>query len=101
MDAPYDPGVKLRHIEACLTQPVEYRKATGFEDYEFDNEALPELSLATLDLSAAIAGRALRWRGPRREAGRGGGLRQLHRSGRAMGGRCRDVGGGGYAPLEK
>ena len=60
MDAPYDPGVKLRHIEACLTQPVEYRKPTGFADYEFENEALPELSLATLDLSAAIAGRALR-----------------------------------------
>ena len=41
MDAPRDPGVKLRHIEACLTQPVDYRKATGLAHYDFLNEAVP------------------------------------------------------------
>jgi isopentenyl-diphosphate delta-isomerase len=60
MDAPRDPRVKLRHIEACLTQPVEYRKRTGLAQYDFLNEALPELALATLDLTATLAGKPLR-----------------------------------------
>lgn len=60
MDAPRDPGVKLRHIEACLTQPVDYRKATGLAHYDFLNEAVPELALAALDLSVSLAGKPLR-----------------------------------------
>ena len=54
-----DPLAKLGHIEACLGQPVEYRKTTGLERYEFCNEALPELSLAGLDLSCTLAGKRL------------------------------------------
>ena len=60
MDSARDPGHKLRHLEACLAQDVEYRKPTGFADYEFENEALPETALASIDLSAAIAGKPLR-----------------------------------------
>lgn len=60
MDAAHDPGRKLRHLDACLAQDVEYRKSTGFADYEFENEALPEASLAALDLATAIAGKPLR-----------------------------------------
>ncbi len=59
-DATRDPTSKLRHIEACLTRPVEYVRTAGFEAYEFQNEALPELSLADLDLSCKLAGRSLR-----------------------------------------
>jgi isopentenyl-diphosphate delta-isomerase len=55
-----DPEAKQRHIDVCLEQSVEYRQTTGLERYGFVNEALPELSLAELDLSTSIAGRALR-----------------------------------------
>ena len=55
-----DPEAKQRHIDACLEQSVEYVRTTGLERYSFVNEALPELSLSELDLSASIAGRALR-----------------------------------------
>jgi isopentenyl-diphosphate delta-isomerase len=55
-----DPQAKLRHLEACLTQPVEYRKRTGLEAFDFVNQALPEVSLAALDLSAVLAGKTLR-----------------------------------------
>jgi isopentenyl-diphosphate delta-isomerase len=58
-DTVRDPASKLRHIEACLAEPVEYARSAGFERYEFVNEALPELSLATLDLSTTLAGRRL------------------------------------------
>ena len=60
MDASRDPGCKLRHIEACLSPDVEYHKPSGFADYDFENEALPEASLAAIDLSASIAGKPLR-----------------------------------------
>ena len=59
-DMTRDPQSKLRHIEACLTRPVEYLKTAGFESCELLNEALPELSLADLDLSCELAGRRLR-----------------------------------------
>ncbi len=55
-----DPQAKLRHIDACLEQPVEYRKTTGFERFDFLEEALPELSLAELDLSCVLAGKRMR-----------------------------------------
>jgi isopentenyl-diphosphate delta-isomerase len=55
-----DPLAKLQHIDACLTQRVEYLRTAGFEHYEFVNEALPEVSLAELDLSCGIAGLVLR-----------------------------------------
>jgi isopentenyl-diphosphate delta-isomerase len=54
-----DPQAKLGHIDACLGQPVEYRKTTGLERLEFLNEALPELSLAGVDLSCTLAGKRL------------------------------------------
>jgi isopentenyl-diphosphate delta-isomerase len=55
-----DPASKLRHIDVCLTEDVEYSRSAGFERFEFVNEALPELSLAELDLSASLAGKRLR-----------------------------------------
>jgi isopentenyl-diphosphate delta-isomerase len=58
-DVTRDPRSKLRHLEACLTGPVEYRKSTGFENWDFVNEALPELSLSAVDTSVTLAGRRL------------------------------------------
>jgi isopentenyl-diphosphate delta-isomerase len=55
-----DPRSKLRHVEACLTPEVEYRRTTGLECFEFVNEALPELSLAELDTGVELVGRRLR-----------------------------------------
>jgi isopentenyl-diphosphate delta-isomerase len=55
-----DPLAKQRHLDACASDAVEYRRSAGFEHFEFANEALPELSLARLDLSACLAGRSLR-----------------------------------------
>jgi len=55
-----DPGSKLRHIEACLGEGVEYRKTTGLEHYDFTNEAAPELALHAVDLSATLVGKPLR-----------------------------------------
>ena len=55
-----DPAAKLRHIDVCLTEAVEYSRSAGFERFEFVNEALPELSLADLDLSVSLVGKQLR-----------------------------------------
>lgn len=55
-----DPASKQRHIDACLTEAVEYSRSAGFERFEFVNEALPELSLVELDLSSSLAGKRLR-----------------------------------------
>ena len=59
-DTVRDPEAKQRHIDACLDEAVEYVKSAGFERFEFVNEALPELSLAELDLGARVAGKPLR-----------------------------------------
>jgi isopentenyl-diphosphate Delta-isomerase len=52
-----DPKAKLRHIEACLQEDVEYRKSTGLERFELTNHALPEVSLEHLDLSVRLVGK--------------------------------------------
>jgi len=53
------PQSKLRHIEACLTQPVEYQKTTGLECYDLVNDSAPELAMDRLDLSCEFLGRRL------------------------------------------
>lgn len=55
-----DPDAKHRHIDVCLTGAIEYQRTAGFERFDFVNEALPELSLADLDLSSTLAGKPLR-----------------------------------------
>jgi isopentenyl-diphosphate Delta-isomerase len=54
-----DPESKLQHIDACLTEAVEYRKTTGLEHFEFVNQALPEVSLSDIDISLNFAGKLL------------------------------------------
>jgi isopentenyl-diphosphate delta-isomerase len=55
-----DPQSKAHHIDACLTTAVEYQKATGFERYDFVNQALPEVSLEAIDLSTTLLGKPMR-----------------------------------------
>lgn len=48
---------KLRHIDACLTGPVEYaRVTTGFERFELPYNALTQTSLTAIDLSTRFLG---------------------------------------------
>jgi len=55
-----DPQSKAHHIDACLTPAVEYTKTTGFERYDFVNQALPEVSLEHLDTSTSLVGKAMK-----------------------------------------
>jgi len=52
---------KLRHIDACLTGPVEYvGVTTGFEWFELPYNALTQTSLAAIDLGTSFLGTPLR-----------------------------------------
>lgn len=54
-----NPESKNQHLDACLTDAVEYKKNTGLENYEFVNNALPEVSLDDIDLSTTLLGKTL------------------------------------------
>jgi isopentenyl-diphosphate delta-isomerase len=49
---------KDRHIEICLTQPVESRRANGFARWELLGD-LPDFDFAATDLSTELFGRRL------------------------------------------
>ena len=52
---------KLRHIDACLTGPVEFvGVSTGFESLELPYNALTQTSLGAVDLSTRFLGMPLR-----------------------------------------
>ena len=52
---------KLRHIDACLTGPVEYvGVTTGFERYRLPYNALTQTSLSTIELGTRFLGAQLR-----------------------------------------
>lgn len=52
---------KRRHVEVCLERGVEYEtRTTGFERFDLPYCALPETSLASLDLGATFLGKRLR-----------------------------------------
>ena len=53
-------GRKLRHIDACLTGPVEFEGVTtGFERYRLPYDALTQSNLAAIDLRTYFLGRPL------------------------------------------
>ena len=54
-----NPESKNQHLDACLTDAVEYKKTTGLENYEFINNALPEVSLDDIDLTTSLLGKTL------------------------------------------
>ena len=47
---------KREHIRICLEEDVSFRKTNGFERYEFEYHALPEINLADIDLSITFLG---------------------------------------------
>ncbi len=51
-----DATAKLAHIDACLTDNVEYVKTTGFEKYDFENQAAADIALEAIDLSVTFLG---------------------------------------------
>jgi isopentenyl-diphosphate Delta-isomerase len=54
-----DPRSKSRHLDVCLHEPVDYAKSAGFDDWDFVNDAMPEVSLEDVDLSTNLAGRRM------------------------------------------
>lgn len=56
---PRDPNAKVAHIDVCLTDAVEYTKTTGFERYDFINQAVCELALDAIDISVPWCGKQL------------------------------------------
>ncbi len=48
---------KLDHIQICLERDVEFKKNNGFERYEFEHRALPEINFSTISTSTTFLGR--------------------------------------------
>lgn len=55
-----DPRSKVAHIDACLSDEVEYRRSAGFDRYDFVHQALPELALDQIDLSLSLLGKEVK-----------------------------------------
>lgn len=51
---------KSDHIRICLEKDVEYRKSNGFECYELEHNALPELDFEKIDTSLDFMGKKFR-----------------------------------------
>ncbi len=51
---------KSDHIRICLEKDVSFSKKNGFERYEFEHQALPELDLDEIDTTTSFLGRKLR-----------------------------------------
>jgi isopentenyl-diphosphate delta-isomerase len=49
---------KQEHIDICLSKDVEFRKSNGFERYEFEHRALPELNLSEIDTAVEFMGKS-------------------------------------------
>jgi len=47
---------KHEHIRVCLEEDVSFQKSNGFERYEFEYHALPEIDLSDIDLSVTFLG---------------------------------------------
>ena len=51
---------KTEHIEICLSKDVEYQKSNGFEKWDFEHNALPELDFEKVDTSIEFMGKKLK-----------------------------------------
>jgi isopentenyl-diphosphate delta-isomerase len=54
-------GRKMDHIRICLEKDVEFRKSNGFENYEFEHHALPEVDFENIDCSCEFLGKKFRY----------------------------------------
>jgi isopentenyl-diphosphate delta-isomerase len=52
---------KQEHIDICLAEDVEFRKSNGFEKFEFEHQALPELNLPDVDTSLEFFGKTFQY----------------------------------------
>lgn len=48
---------KKEHVDLSVSQHVNYQKSTGFDQYAFSHNALPEINLSEVDLTAELLGR--------------------------------------------
>ena len=51
---------KSDHINICLEKDVSFSKKNGFERYEFEHQALPEIDLDEIDTTTSFLGREFR-----------------------------------------
>jgi len=49
---------KKDHVELTVNEDVFYKKTTGFEQYDFVHNALPEIETESVDLSGKLLGRS-------------------------------------------
>ena len=52
---------KKQHVDFVLDKGAQYVKTSGFERVEFMHNALPEISMDSVDLSVRFLGSTLRW----------------------------------------
>lgn len=48
---------KKEHVDLSINRDVNYQKSTGFDMYDFTHNALPEINIAEVELSASLLGR--------------------------------------------
>jgi len=53
------PDSKLAHLDACLGNEVEYHKSTGFEQWDFENQASANISLERLSIETTLVGKKI------------------------------------------
>ncbi len=53
------PEAKIAHIDACLSHEAEYLKTSGFERYDFVNQAGSEIALNEISLKTNFLGKNL------------------------------------------
>lgn len=49
---------KKDHVELCLSGDVEYKQPTGFDQYYFRHNALPEINLEDVSVEGSLLGRS-------------------------------------------
>jgi len=52
---------KKDHVELVIRKGAQYLKTTGLERFDFIHNALPEISLESVDLSTEFLGKKLKW----------------------------------------
>ena len=53
------PDSKLAHLDACLTDRVAYQKTTGFENWDFENQAATNVSLDHINVTTSLVGKRI------------------------------------------
>jgi isopentenyl-diphosphate delta-isomerase len=71
-----DPQSKAHHIDVCLTDASQYQKKSGFERWDFTNQALPEVSLNAIDIANSLVGKPMK--APLMVAPMTGGIERAH-----------------------